>query len=317
MVAVRMIEETNKHLPVMLQEVVDNLALKTDGVYVDATFGRGGHAAAILSKLGPNGKLIAFDKDPIAVAFAKQRMGSDPRFTIFHGSFSTMQKQLEKLNYFGKVSGILLDLGVSSPQLDEAERGFSFMREGNLDMRMNTEEGIDAAEWIAKVEEQELAKVLFEYGEERYGRRIARAIVEKRKELPITTTKQLADIVSAAIPRWEKGKHPATRSFLAIRIAVNQELEDLKKGLTQSLEALEQKGRLLVISFHSLEDRIVKRFIQTGERGEDFPAGLPIKYDRYRPSMKRVGRAIKPSEQEVAENPRARSAILRIAEKLL
>jgi 16S rRNA (cytosine1402-N4)-methyltransferase len=310
-------EEIGKHLPVLLNEVVENLVIKPDGVYVDATFGRGGHSQAMLNQLGPAGRLIAFDKDPEAIAHARKQFASDNRFTIHHGSFAELQACITHENYFGKVDGILFDLGVSSPQLDDAERGFSFMRDGKLDMRMNLSHGMDAAEWIATIEEEALANVLWEYGEERFSRRIARAIVQTRTETPITTTKQLADIVSAAIPRWEKHKHPATRSFLAIRIAVNQELDDLKEGLAQGLEVLKVGGRLLVISFHSIEDRLVKRFIQHHEQGEQFPAGLPIKQALYPARLKRLGRAIKPSSDEIAYNPRARSAVLRIAEKQL
>jgi 16S rRNA (cytosine1402-N4)-methyltransferase len=317
MVACRMNEETDKHLPVMLAEVIDNLAIKSDGIYVDATFGRGGHASEILKQLGPNGRLIALDKDPTAIAFAKQRFGSDSRFMIQHGSFTDLQKVLVKQDLMGKLDGILFDLGVSSPQLDEADRGFSFMRDGKLDMRMNSDAGMDAATYIATVSEAALVKILFEYGEEKFARRIARSIVEKREVTPITTTKQLSEIVSAAIPKWQKGKHPATRSFLAIRIEINHELDDLKKALDQSLEALAVGGQLVLISFHSLEDRIVKRFIQEHERGGDFPPGLPVTQDMWRPRLKRQGRAIKPSDSETASNPRSRSAILRIAEKLL
>jgi 16S rRNA (cytosine1402-N4)-methyltransferase len=317
MVACRMNEEAAKHLPVLLAEVLENLAIKSDGIYVDATFGRGGHTQAILNQLGPAGRLLALDKDPEAILHARQLFATDARFSIEHGSFASLQACLERQNCFGKVDGILLDLGVSSPQLDDPDRGFSFMRDGKLDMRMNSSQGKDAAEWLASVEEEALAKVLWEYGEERFSRRIARSIVAKRQETPITTTKQLAEIVSAAIPRWQKGKHPATRSFLAIRIAINQELDDLEQVLVQSLEALTVKGRLAVISFHSLEDRLVKRFIQYHEQGDVFPAGMPVKQSMYKQRLKRIGRAIKPSAREIAFNPRARSAILRIAEKLL
>lgn len=317
MVACRMEDLDNQHQSVLLAEVIANLAIKPDGIYVDATFGRGGHAQQILDQLSPTGRLIAIDKDPEAIAFAKQRFAGDQRFSIHHGSFAELEKFLRAQNVFGNVDGILLDLGVSSPQLDNAERGFSFMREGKLDMRMDSSSGIDAASWIAKIPEQELAKVLWEYGEERYSRRIARAIVTARAVKPITTTTQFAEIVKVAHPAWEKGKNPATQTFQAIRIAINHELDDLESGLNQCLEALKVKGRLLVISFHSLEDRIVKHFIQNHERGEQFPAGLPIKQECIKPRMKRLGRALKPSAQEIGLNPRARSAVLRIAEKLL
>jgi 16S rRNA (cytosine1402-N4)-methyltransferase len=316
MVACRMSDAMNKHLPVLLDEVVEQLAINPDGVYVDATFGRGGHAQAILNRLSPKGALLVLDKDPEAIAFASQHFSHDKRLMALQGSFSELEVFVKRQQWFGRVDGILFDLGVSSPQLDNPERGFSFMRSGKLDMRMDISQGIDAATWIATVSEKELANTLWELGEERFSRRIARAIVTEREIAPITTTEQLAGIVSKAHPAWEKGKHPATRSFQAIRIAINHELDDLHHGLDQALEALNIGGRLLVISFHSLEDRIVKHFIQRHERGENFPAGLPIKQDRIQSRLRRVGRAIKPTEQEIALNPRARSAVLRIAEKL-
>jgi 16S rRNA (cytosine1402-N4)-methyltransferase len=315
MVACRMTKITHQHQPVLLAEVIDNFSIKSDGIYVDATFGRGGHSQAILKSLGPTGRLLAMDKDPEAIAYAGQHFSSDTRFSIHHGSFASLATMLKHQNFYGKVNGILFDLGVSSPQLDNPARGFSFQQSGKLDMRMDLSSGVDAATWIQQVSEEELARVLWEYGEERFSRRIARSIVSVRQETPITTTHQLAEIVSAAIPSWEKGKHPATRSFQAIRIAVNQELDDLKKGLEQALDALCIGGRLLVISFHSLEDRIVKHFIQHEERGDHFPARLPVKYTEFQPKLKRIGRAIQPSIEEVEHNPRARSAVLRIAEK--
>lgn len=316
MVACRMKEKDDQHLPVLLEEVLANLAIKPNGVYVDATFGRGGHARAVLNQLGPEGRLLAMDKDPFAVDYARQQFKDDKRFTIFHGSFAELEKFLQNAGFYGKVRGILFDLGVSSPQLDDAERGFSFIKNGKLDMRMNITSGVDAASWIASVKETELANVLFEYGEERDSRRIARAIVAARDVSPITTTLQLAEIIKKAIPKWPKDKHPATKSFQAIRIAINHELDDLKQGLAQALNALSPEGRLLVISFHSLEDRIVKQFMQQEERGGEFPAGLPVKQESFRPRLKRLSRAIKPSEREIEANPRARSAVLRIAEKL-
>ena len=316
MAACRMNEALDKHQPVLLDEVIDNLAIKPDGVYVDATFGRGGHAQAVLNRLSPTGRLLVLDKDPEAIAFACQHFSNDKRLIAQQGSFTLLEKLVKDQNLHGKVDGILFDLGVSSPQLDNPERGFSFMRAGKLDMRMDFSQGVDAATWIARVPEQELANVLWEYGEERFSRRIARSIVEIRKTTPIATTDQLAEIVKAAIPAWEKGKHPATRSFQAIRIAINHELDDLKLGLASALEVLKVGGRLLVISFHSLEDRLVKHFIQRHERGNDFPAGMPIKHELYHARLKRCGRALKATEQEVIMNPRARSAVLRIAEKL-
>lgn len=317
MVACRMEDIEKPHQPVMLAEVIENLAIKPDGIYVDATFGRGGHAAAILERLGPSGLLFAMDKDLEAISYAQAHFKQDSRFHIQHGSFAHLNSFLSAHHVFGKVDGILMDLGVSSPQLDNFERGFSFIREGKLDMRMDTSKGIDAASWIANVTEEELRKVLFEYGEERYSRRIAKAIINARQIKPIETTTELAHIIATAHPSWERGKNPATRSFQGIRIFINQELTDLEKGLEQSMEALQAHGRLLAISFHSLEDRIVKHFIQKQERGEPLPQGLPVKSSYIKPKLKRVGRAVKPSEIEIQNNPRARSALLRIAEKLL
>ncbi len=317
MAACRMKETINEHQPLLLAETLENLAIQPEGIYLDATFGRGGHSLAILEQLNEKGRLFAMDKDPDAVAYAKNHF-KDNRFTIHHGSFAELESFLKSHEVFGKVNGILFDLGVSSPQLDEASRGFSFMRAGQLDMRMDYSRGVSAAAWLATVDEQELAKILWEYGEERFSRRIAKAIVTIRDEQPITTTNQLAKIVSDAIPAWEKGKHPATRSFQAIRIAVNNELEDLKQGLAQSLNALQMRGRLLVISFHSLEDRIVKQFMQQQSEAQDtMPAKLPVKHVHFQPEFKRLGRTIKPSSQEVSRNPRARSAILRVGEKLV
>lgn len=316
MAACRMEESFNEHQSVLLAEVIENLAIRPDGVYLDATFGRGGHAQAIMQKLGPEGRLLAMDKDPEAVAYANELFADDARFKIRHGSFAALKNFAAEENVSGKVNGILFDLGVSSPQLDDPERGFSFMRSGKLDMRMDSSQGMDAAQWIATVNETELANVLWQYGEERFSRRIASAIVKARAEAPITTTEQLADIIKKAHPAWQKGKHPATQSFQAIRIAVNQELEDIELGLMQSLDVLALNGRLLVISFHSLEDRMVKQFMHTQEKGADIPAGLPIKHVEMNKHFKRFGRAIKPSEKEISLNPRARSAILRIGEKI-
>lgn len=315
MVACRMTKANYQHQPVLLAEVINHLAIKADGIYVDATFGRGGHSGAILKHLGSQGRLLAMDKDPEAINYARQFFSSDKRFSIYHGSFAQLKKFLIQENVFGKVDGILFDLGVSSPQLDDSSRGFSFQHIGKLDMRMDSSKGVDAASWLEQVSEKDLADVLYEYGEERYSRRIARAIVTARKETPIVTTQQLAEIVSAAHPAWEKGKNPATRSFQAIRIAINHELDDLRLGLEQALEGLKKCGRLLVISFHSLEDRIVKHFIQHHERGDMLPARLPVKQADFQPKLKRLTRPIHPSVEEVNTNPRARSAVLRIAEK--
>jgi len=314
----RMSEAFNQHTPVLLHEAVDNLITDPNGIYVDATFGRGSHSNAILSKLGAKGRLIAFDRDPDAIAYANAHM-RDERFTIVHSAFSRMQVSLNDMGVAGQVSGVLFDLGVSSPQLDNPERGFSFVREGTLDMRMDTSAGISAMQWLAEVDESELADVLWQYGEEKFSRRIARAIVETRKTTPITTTLQLSELIKQAAPH-KKGpqeKHPATRSFQAIRIAINQELSEVELGLNQALEVLKVNGRLAVISFHSLEDRIAKQFIKLHEKGRELPRGLPIKGNAFEAKLKAVGKPIKPGLQEVNTNPRARSAILRIAEKLL
>jgi 16S rRNA (cytosine1402-N4)-methyltransferase len=311
----RMSDIIHQHIPVLLQEAVDQLITLPGGVYVDATFGRGSHSREILKRLADDGRLIAFDKDPEAIAHAKKTI-VDKRFSIFHASFAAMSLILQKANVFGRVNGILFDLGVSSPQLDNPERGFSFVREGRLDMRMDTSQGKNAMEWLADIDETELANVLWLYGEEKFSRRIARAIVKTRAEKPITTTAELAEIVTRAIPfKRSQDKHAATRSFQAIRIAVNHELEDLESALPQALEALTIGGRLAVISFHSLEDRIVKQFIRQHEKGEDLPRGLPIKGSHFAARLKSVSKPVKASDTEVNLNPRARSAIMRIAEK--
>ncbi len=315
MVACRMTTTSGPHQPVLLRETIDSLSIQPQGIYVDATFGRGGHSQLILSQLNKAGRLIILDKDPTAILHARQSIAHDPRVSIYHASFAELHAILEQEKLIERVNGILFDLGVSSPQLDEAHRGFSFMREGKLDMRMNPLRGVDAATWLAEVSETELVRVLFEYGEEKFSRRIARAIVETRRETPILTTTQLRDLVAKAMPVRPKDKHPATRTFLAIRLVINQELEELQLALQQALDALAIGGRLSVISFHSLEDRIVKRFIQHHERGDHFPPDLPVKHDAMQQKLKRVGRAVHPTEEEVAANPRARSAILRIAEK--
>lgn len=319
MAACRMNEIFHQHIPVLLNEAVENLVISPNGVYIDATFGRGSHSQAILDRLNAQGRLIAFDKDLDAVAYAKKHFSHDPRFAIYHTSFARMEMVLREAQVFGAVSGILFDLGVSSPQLDDPARGFSFMRDGKLDMRMDRTRGTDAMSWIASIDEKTLADVLFQFGEEKFSRRIARAIIAARNEKPIETTAQLAEIIKKSVPRTKAtiDKHPATRSFQAIRIAVNQELSELQLGLNQALEALAIGGRLAVISFHSLEDRVVKQFIKQHEKGQPIPRGLPIKGDLFNARLKTVVKPIKPDPQEVNVNPRARSAILRIAEKLL
>ena len=308
--------DTHAHHPVMLQEVMEALHVDAAGVYVDATFGRGGHAAEILQRLGVEGRLIAIDRDPRAVMVARERSARDRRFTVYQGTFAMLEYFAEAAAVSGKVNVVLFDLGVSSPQLDAAERGFSFLREGPLDMRMDPTQGESAAEWLARAAEADIAYVLKTYGEERYAKRIARAIVQAREAAPIATTTQLAEIVAAANPAWERDKHPATRAFQAIRIHINRELEELQQGLPQALKVLAPGGRLAVISFHSLEDRIVKRFLRDEARGGDFPPGMPVPATAFKPTLRIIGKPVYPGDAEVAANPRARSAVLRVAEKL-
>lgn len=309
--------ETLKHITVLLEEAVEGLAVKPDGIYIDGTFGRGGHSRRILSQLGEKGRLIAIDRDPRAIAEAKTI--SDPRFQIIHSAFSAIPELCEELGLFGKIDGILLDLGVSSPQLDEAERGFSFMRDGPLDMRMNTEKGLSAAEWLASVSVEDLAWVLKEFGEERFAKCIAQAVVSYNKSAneKISRTLQLAQIISDAVPFKDKHKHPATRSFQAIRIFINSELDELEKALHSALGVLAPQGRLSIISFHSLEDRMVKQFMRKHSKAEAVPRGLPVLESELNKNipLNTVGKAIMPSEAEIASNPRSRSAVLRIAEK--
>jgi len=300
----------------MLSEVLVGLDLKPDGIYVDGTFGRGGHAAAILQGLGPLGRLYAVDKDPQALQAARDRFAHDARFTIERGTFAMLEGLARSQEITGRVNGILLDLGVSSPQLDDPSRGFSFLNDGPLDMRMDPDAGLSAASWLASVSERELADVLKTYGEERFAKRIARAILAARQLTPITTTAQLADIVSKANPAWEKHKHPATRAFQAIRIFINRELDDLRSVLEQSLAVLAPGGRLVVISFHSLEDRIVKRFMRDHARGPAQVNDLPLLDTGFTPSLRIIGKAQQAGADEVESNTRARSAVLRVAERL-
>ncbi len=304
------------HTTVLLNEAVSHLVQDAQGVYLDGTFGRGGHSRLILDQLAPEGRLLAIDKDPQAVAEAQRLQGEDPRFEIHHGSFSQLAHFVSQAGLAGQLSGVLLDLGVSSPQLDDASRGFSFLQDGPLDMRMNPGEGQSAAEWLATASEREIADVIYTYGEERFSRRMARAVVQARQQAPITTTRQLAEIIAQANPAWEKGKHPATRAFQAIRIYINRELEDLTDCLDQALEMLKVGGRLVVISFHSLEDRIVKRFIRHHVKGEQLPRDLPVTQAQLNQRLRSVGKAIKASPAEVAVNVRSRSAVMRVAEKL-
>jgi 16S rRNA (cytosine1402-N4)-methyltransferase len=304
------------HLSVLLRPSIEALNIRPAGIYLDGTFGRGGHSRLILESLGDAGRLIAIDRDPQAVAYGEQMFDGDPRFEIVHSSFDRIGDVAEQFGVVGRIDGILLDLGVSSPQLDQAERGFSFGKDGPLDMRMDNTQGVSAADWLNQAEGREIAEVLKVYGEERHAKRIARAIVAARDEMPIETTGQLAEVVAKANPSWEKNKHPATRSFQAIRIHINGELEAIKTCLGQVLDVLALGGRLAVISFHSLEDRIVKRFMRDQARGDRFPPGVPVRQDQLRPRLKLIGKAISPSSEEIAGNPRARSAVLRVAERL-
>lgn len=305
-----------EHQSVLLNEAVDALITREDGIYIDGTFGRGGHSREILKRLGSEGRLLVIDKDPQALEAASQLVREDARTEMRHGSFAEMDKYCEGLGWVGKVTGILLDLGVSSPQLDDAGRGFSFSHDGPLDMRMDTSMGITAEQWVNEAPEHELADVMYEYGEERFSRRMARAIVRSRTEKRIDRTLQLAEIIKEANPAWEKHKHPATRAFQGIRIFINRELDDLKAGLEQSIDLLEEDGRLVVISFHSLEDRMVKQFIQREEKGDDFPAGVPVMQSQLNSRLKRIGKAQKAGQQEVRANVRARSAVMRVARRL-
>ncbi|TPV56139.1 16S rRNA (cytosine(1402)-N(4))-methyltransferase RsmH [Aestuariibacter sp. GS-14] len=305
-----------KHTSVLLQECLDGLAIKPDGIYIDATFGRGGHSGEILSQLGENGRLIAFDRDPQAIE-AAQRFADDKRFTIVHSAFGDMASVIEGMSLTGQIDGVLMDLGVSSPQLDDAERGFSFLRDGPLDMRMDTSRGLSAAEWLAEADEQDITQVIKEFGEEKFGKRIAYAIVNERKVKPITRTTELVKIIEQAMPVKDKFKHPATRTFQGIRIYINAELEQLRVGLKAATAILKPQGRLAVISFHSLEDRLVKRFMKEQSKGKAVPHGLPLTQREIDADkvLTLIGKAIKPGDDELAVNVRSRSAVLRVAEK--
>ena len=304
------------HETVLQQEAVSALNVRPDGRYVDATFGRGGHARAILDTLGVEGSLLVLDRDPEAIAVAQGLMAQDPRVNAMKISFGALGSALSEMRLLGKVDGILFDLGVSSPQLDNPERGFSFMRDGPLDMRMDSEAKLSAAEWLADAPEQKIADVIYQLGEERYSRRIARAIVKVRTDMAITRTSQLADIVKQAHPAWEKHKHPATRTFQAIRMHINNELSELESALEVVLSSLATGGRLVVISFHSLEDRMVKKFMARCAKGDAFPRSVPVTADQLKPALKLIGRPIRPTADEVQVNSRARSAVMRTAEKL-
>jgi 16S rRNA (cytosine1402-N4)-methyltransferase len=300
-----------QHLPVMFGQVMDGLRVRKDGTYLDGTFGRGGHARGVLQRLGDGGRLLLMDKDPEAIRVAEREFGADPRVAIRRGSFAALAEwDLARAG----LDGVLFDLGVSSPQLDVAERGFSFGKDGPLDMRMDPDAGESAAQWLARADEREIADVLWLYGEEKQSRRIARAIVARRKTVPLTRTAELAELIASTVPRGAQKIHPATRSFQAIRIFVNRELDDLERGLEAALAALRPGGRLVVISFHSLEDRIVKRFIASRAKAPPANRRMPVEV-AFVPTLKIVADAQKADEAELASNPRARSAVLRVAEK--
>ena len=305
------------HAPVLLQESIAALNIKADGIYIDATFGRGGHSSAILDCLNDDGRLLAFDQDPQAVEYGRQQFSQESRIEILHCNFRQVAKMVAERGLDKKINGILMDLGVSSPQLDDAARGFSFSRSGPLDMRMNPEEGESAMQWLSTVSLNELTVALKKYGEEKSARRIAQAIIDNRDEMEITDTKQLADIIVIAVPRYERHKHPATRSFQAIRIVINDELQALEEGLQAAASVLAKEGRLAVISFHSLEDRIVKRFMRDISSPPQLPAGLPVMNADLEVPYRLVGKPQVASDEEIKRNPRARSARLRILERVL
>ena len=308
---------SSQHRPVLLMQALQGLAIQPNGRYIDATYGRGGHAAAMLEQLNAEGRLLALDRDPSAVADAHERFAGEQRFCIVQAPFSQLAEVVEaRFGEVPTVQGVLLDLGVSSPQLDDAKRGFSFHHDGPLDMRMDPTVGVSAANWLQTIAESELVAVLRHYGEERFSKRVARMIVQARNEAPIVNTGRLAAIISAAIPNREAGLHPATRSFQAIRIAINGELDELAAVLEQAKRVLATGGRLVVISFHSLEDRLVKRFFRQHAQADDLPPDLPIPVHYNNASLRIVGKPVRASATEIASNPRARSAIMRVAERL-
>ena len=306
----------SEHEPVLVNEVIAALCIQPDGFYLDATFGRGGHSRQILKRLSQSGRLIGLDKDQAAVDHAKITLSHDRRFICVKSPFEKLDHVLSQTLAGKKLDGILFDLGVSSPQLDQSERGFSFRKDGPLDMRMDQGAELTAAKWLAQAEEFELRKVFKQYGEERYAGRIARAIISQRETEPVETTVQLANLIKNVVPTKELDKHPATRVFQAIRIRINKELEEITAALPQALKWLKPGGRLAVISFHSLEDRIVKRFFKVQAKGDDYPQDLPITVDMLNPALKLIGKPIRPTEVEIDANPRARSAMLRVAEKI-
>jgi len=307
---------TYRHQPVLLDEVLAGLNIRVDGNYLDGTFGRGGHSRAILDRLSEKGRLVALDRDPEAVEAGQELMDRDPRFSIAQGNFADMERFVRGWGLEGSLDGVLLDLGVSSPQLDNPVRGFSFMGDGPLDMRMNPLKGVTAAEWLAEAPEREMTQVFWEFGEERQARRIARSIVMARQQRRLETTGQLAELIENTIGRRDQKKHPATRCFQAIRIYINNELADLARGLEAAIRELRLEGRLIVISFHSLEDRLVKRTMREAARPGKVRRNIP-EHPEWKPSLRLIGKAVKPSRHELSVNPRARSAVMRIAEKVI
>ncbi|WP_448565660.1 16S rRNA (cytosine(1402)-N(4))-methyltransferase RsmH [Thalassotalea ganghwensis] len=310
-------QKDKSHISVLLDEAITGLAIKPDGIYIDCTFGRGGHSGLILSQLSDSGRLIAIDRDPTAIK-AAEKYASDARFSIVHDGFANLAEIAEKLGLTRQVDGILMDLGVSSPQLDEAERGFSFMKDGPLDMRMDTSKGQTAAQWLAKADVEDISWVLKTFGEEKHAWRIANAIVDTREQQPLTRTSELAALIKKTAPQREIKKHPATRSFQAIRMYINSELEQIENALAASLDVLKVDGRLVVISFHSLEDRLVKQFMKKHSQGKQVPRGMPVSEAELNKGKKLslVGRKTKPSQSEVEENVRSRSSVMRVAQRL-
>ncbi len=305
-----------EHKPVLLDEVIEALNIRANGFYIDCTFGRGGHSQAILEKLDSDGRLLAFDKDPSAFASIPDALVSDERFELVQGSFKMLMQQVTHRDLVGQVDGILFDFGVSSPQLDDPQRGFSFRFDAPLDMRMDTGSGVPVSTWLNEADEKEIADVIYRYGEERASRRIAKAIVQYRLQQPVTTTAELADIILQVLPKKKQDIHPATKTFQALRIFINRELEDIEDTLPQAVAALKRGGRLAAISFHSLEDRLVKRFIRDASRPPELPVGLPVMPDESLITLKPVGKQIRANDDEIKANPRARSAVLRVAEKV-
>ncbi len=305
-----------EHKPVLLDEVIEALNIRANGFYIDCTFGRGGHSQAILEKLDSDGRLLAFDKDPSAFASIPDALVSDDRFELVQGSFKMLIQQVTNRDLVGQVAGILFDFGVSSPQLDDPQRGFSFRFDAPLDMRMDTGSGVPVSTWLNEADEKEIADVIYRYGEERASRRIAKAIVQYRLQQPVTTTAELADIILQVLPKKKQDIHPATKTFQALRIFINRELEDIEDTLPQAVAALKRGGRLAAISFHSLEDRLVKRFIRDASRPPELPVGLPVMPDESLITLKPVGKQIRANDDEIKANPRARSAVLRVAEKV-